>query len=228
MLEELTFDLVLKSPYTVLYTFLGQLNLGENKPVRNVAWAFLNDSCMTTLCLTQTAKDIAVAAVYFALKFQNEAIPDNDDGTAWWEAVGGDPNKISKAVDILTIFWSENPLGRKDIPYVENPVSGDDLEQTRRRESDGSSTSVASQNGDAKRSPEGKPTPEENGKPAPKPALEDKIPAPKPAPEDKASKPIPESSQEKKPSPKRKIEETELEEGEEIEPDTKRVKAEEA
>jgi protein BUR2 len=218
MLEELTFDLVLKSPYTVLYGFLGQLNLGENKPVRNVAWAFLNDSCMTTLCLTQTAKDIAVAAVYFALKFQNDSIPDQEDGTAWWEVVGGDPNKICKAVDILAMFWQENPLGRKDLPYADNPVSGDDLEQTRRRESDGSSTSVASQNGDAKRSPEAKPSPEE------------KVPAStKPNPEDKPSSEDKPSQEEKKPSPKRKLEEAELEEGEEIEePDTKRVKADDA
>ncbi|KUJ07543.1 cyclin-like protein [Mollisia scopiformis] len=216
MLEELTFDLVLKSPYTVLYIFLQQLNLGENKLVRNVAWAFLNDSCMTTLSLTQTAKDIAVAAVYFALKFQNESIPDDEYGTAWWETLGGNPEIITKAVDVLTTFWSENPLSRKDIPYAENPVSGDDLEQTRRRESDGSSTSVASQNGDAKRSPEQKPTPDE------KPSPEDKSrPDTKLSPEDQPGT-------EAKPSPKRKLEEAEIEEGEEPEPETKRAKTQES
>ncbi|KAE8445808.1 hypothetical protein EG329_012866 [Mollisiaceae sp. DMI_Dod_QoI] len=209
MLEELTFDLVLKSPYTVLYGFLQQLHLGENKPVRNVAWAFLNDSCMTTLALTQSAKDIAIGAVYFALKFQGESLLDDEDGSPWWEQLGGDPEKIGKAVDVLATFWRENPLSRKDIPYADTVVSGDDLEQTRRRESDGSSTSVASQNGDMKPSPDEKPSPEE------KPRVETK-----PSP---GEKPSPDT----KPSPKRKLEEMDIEEGEEPEPEAKRAKTEE-
>lgn len=225
MLEDLTFDLVLKSPYTVLYGFLNRLNLGENKPVRNVAWAFLNDSCMTTLCLTQTAKDIAIGAVYFALKFQGEGLPDDDEGRAWWEGLGGDPEKITKAVAVLTQFWMENPLSRKEAPYAEAGASSDDLEGTRRRESDGSSTDVASQNGDAKHSPPEKRSPEEKHSPEAKPSPEGKLEG-KPSPEERKPKQE-ERSPDTKPSPKRKLEEVEVEEGEEPEPEIKRARTEE-
>ncbi|CZR61752.1 related to C-type cyclin [Phialocephala subalpina] len=225
MLEDLTFDLVLKSPYTVLYGFLQRLNLGENKPVRNVAWAFLNDSCMTTLCLTQTAKDIAIGAVYFSLKFQGEGLPDDDEGRPWWEGLGGDPEKITKAVAVLTQFWMENPLSRKEAPYAEAGASSDDLEGTRRRESDGSSTDVASQNGDTKHSPPGKRSPEQKHSPEAKPSPEEKQEA-KPSPEETKPKQE-EKSPDTKPSPKRKLEEVEVEEGEEPEPETKRARTEE-
>ncbi|KAE9376619.1 cyclin-like protein [Stipitochalara longipes BDJ] len=139
MLELLTFDVVLQSPYTLLYDQLQKLQIEDNKPLRNVAWAFLNDSCLTTLCLLMPAKDVAIGAIYFAAKFLGDTIPDDENGNPWWEMLGGEPDKIVRAVSVLSEFWSDNPLKRTENPYGESASSGDDLDRTRRRGSDGSS-----------------------------------------------------------------------------------------
>ena len=144
MLELLTFDVVLQSPYTILYDQLQKLQIEDNKPLRNVAWAFLNDSCLTTLSLRLPAKDSAIGAIYFAAKFLGDTIPDDENGHPWWELLGGEPGKIVRAVAVLSEFWSDNPLKRTENPYGESASSGDDLDRTRRRGSDGSSMAASS------------------------------------------------------------------------------------
>jgi protein BUR2 len=133
MLELLTFDVVLESPYNCLYNFLKELKLEKHKDMRNVAWAFLNDSCMTTLCLLMGPRDIAIAAIYFAVKFHNERVPD-ENGAPWWVRLGGVPQRITKAIDIMTEFYTDNPLKKGDNPYNQSPgSSAEDLERTRLR-----------------------------------------------------------------------------------------------
>ena len=134
MLELLTFDVVLQSPYTILYGYLQQLQIEDNKHLRNAAWAFLNDSCLTMLCLMMPAKDIAVAAIYFAARFTSDKIPDDDHGGAWWEQIGGKPDRIVKAIAVMNEFYTENPLRRSENPLEHSPSSfgnEEDLERTR-------------------------------------------------------------------------------------------------
>jgi protein BUR2 len=138
MLEFLTFDLVLESPYDFLYQYLQVLEVEEHRRLRNSAWAFVNDSCMTTLCIQQPAKHIAVAAIYFAARLQKHTIPDGPNGEPWWELVGGIPNKMAKAVNIIFTFYTENPLQKPDNPFEDNTSSDGDLERTRRAVSEGS------------------------------------------------------------------------------------------
>lgn len=134
MLELLTFDVVLESPYNCLYDFLRELQIDTNKPMRNVAWAFLNDSCMTTLCLLMPPRDIAVASLYFAAKFNNERLPDDKNGNPWWARLNGVPERIIKAIDVMADFYTENPLKKSDNPYDRSPGSStEDLDRTRLR-----------------------------------------------------------------------------------------------
>jgi len=84
MLELLTFDVVLSSPYNFLYQHLRYLQIDDNKPLRNTAWAFINDSCLTMMCLLIPPSHIAVAAIYFAIKFTKEKIPDTHDSLPWY------------------------------------------------------------------------------------------------------------------------------------------------
>jgi len=35
-------------------------------------------------------KDIAIASIYFAAKFTNSQISDDEKGNTWWEQLGGD------------------------------------------------------------------------------------------------------------------------------------------
>jgi len=67
MLEQLTFDVCLQSPYNLLYDFIHKLGIEENKIIRNTAWAFLNDSQLTIMCLRLKPADIAIASIYFAV-----------------------------------------------------------------------------------------------------------------------------------------------------------------
>lgn len=135
MLELLTFDLVVHTPHTSLLRYLETLGIEENKSLRNSAWAFLNDSCMSPLCLTMPAPDITIAAIYFAVKLNNETLPDFDN-VPWWQYINGNPEKIVKAVTIVDRFWTENPLKKNDRPFGSSPSSQADLDRTRRRGSD--------------------------------------------------------------------------------------------
>lgn len=69
LLEALCFDMVVESPHKLLFDLLKRLQLEHNKKLRNAAWAFVNDSCLTTLCLRFPCRVIAAAAVYCAAKF---------------------------------------------------------------------------------------------------------------------------------------------------------------
>lgn len=145
MLELLTFDLVVNTPHMNLLRCLETLSIEENKSLRNTAWAFLNDSCMTPLCLMMPASDITVAAIYFAVKLNNETLPDIGN-RPWWYGINGDPQKIVKAVSVLDRFWTENPLRKSDHPYGSSSSSPDDLERTRRGSENMSSTGEFSDN----------------------------------------------------------------------------------
>lgn len=161
MLEYLTFDVVVQSPYNFLYSFLQRLHIDDNKQLRNVAWAYLNDSCLTMLCLLMSPQHIAIGALYFAAKFTGEKIPDDEQGEPWWSQLGGKPDLIVKAVAVIYEFYNENPLKRSENPYAQSPSSvanEDDLDGTRMRtfqsslatpSPEGMQRSQRSQNGNA-------------------------------------------------------------------------------
>ena len=132
MLEQLTFDVVLQSPYNLLISFLLTFGLEKNKSLRNAAWSFINDSIMTPLCLSLPPKDIAIAALFFGAKLTGDVIPDVD-GLPWWEYLGGRPGKIGKALIVMNEFWTDNPL-KKEFPHALSPAAswqGEDLDRTR-------------------------------------------------------------------------------------------------
>lgn len=136
MLEMLTFDVVLGSPYERLYHILRDCGSGSEvigkKTMRDAAWSFLNDSALTTLCLLQTPQDIAIAALYWAIQTTNEVIPDFEDGTPWWKKYDAKKERVSQAIDIMCRLYSENPLQQKSNPYDRSPESDEiDFEKTR-------------------------------------------------------------------------------------------------
>ena len=66
MLETLTFDLMIDNPYRHLYDVLRQLEIVHNKNLRQAAWAFCNDACLTALPLLIGARDVAISSIFFA------------------------------------------------------------------------------------------------------------------------------------------------------------------
>lgn len=129
MLEQLTFDLMIDNPYRHLFELLGQLELVHNKNLRQAAWAFCNDACLTALPLLIDARDVAITAIFFASAHTNQQI-DDTNGEPWWRYLRGDESRCAKAIEIMRQFYAENPL-RKQNPSLPSPAFH--LEHTRRR-----------------------------------------------------------------------------------------------
>lgn len=129
MLEKLTFDLIVDNPHFQLYKYLERIGSIHNKGLRHAAWAFCNDSCLTTLPLLMEARDIAIASIFFSSTFTREQI-DDVDGKSWWDHLNGDETKLVKAIDVLREFYTENPLRKQENPYQGSPEFN--LENTRR------------------------------------------------------------------------------------------------
>ncbi|KAH7039685.1 cyclin-K [Microdochium trichocladiopsis] len=135
MLENLTFDLMIENPHIKLYETLGHLGVIHNKALRHAAWAFCNDSCLTSLPLLMEARDIAIAAIFFSATFTGEQIPDIHE-RSWWKAINANEDHCAKAIETVAEFYKENPLRKTDNPY--NGASDFSLENTRRRLDDSS------------------------------------------------------------------------------------------
>ncbi|KAK1730763.1 cyclin-K [Colletotrichum acutatum] len=127
MLEYLTFDLMVENPYQRLFELLGQLEIVHNKHLRQSAWAFCSDACLTSIPLLLEARDVAISAIFFASIHTQQKIEDVN-GEPWWRALKGNEDKCAKAIDIVRQFYTENPL-RKQNPSLPSPAF--DLANTR-------------------------------------------------------------------------------------------------
>lgn len=130
MLELLTFDLMVDNPYQRLFEVLGQLDLAHNKTLRQSAWTFCNDACLTALPLLMEARDIAISAIFFASAHTRQQI-DDVNGEPWWRFLNGDESRCVSAIKVMRQFYTENPL-KKQNPSLPSPAFL--LENTRRRD----------------------------------------------------------------------------------------------
>ncbi|KAK4217655.1 WD40-repeat-containing domain protein [Rhypophila decipiens] len=129
MLEMLTFDLMIDIPHNFLYEQLGQLAKVHDKPLRESAWAFCNDACLTVLPLLINAREISISAIFFATSVTHDKIADIN-GEPWWRFLKGNEEHIIRAIEVMTEFYKENPLRKQD----KIPGSPEfSLESTRRR-----------------------------------------------------------------------------------------------
>lgn len=128
MLEFLTFDLMVANPYHILFELLEHLEIVRNKQLRQSAWAFCNDACLTMIPLTLEARDVAISAIFFASVHTNQQI-DDISGEPWWKVLRGDEARCSGAIETVLQFYKENPL-RKQNPSLLSPAF--DIESTRR------------------------------------------------------------------------------------------------
>ncbi|KAK3329575.1 cyclin-like protein [Apodospora peruviana] len=130
MLEMLTFDLMTDNPYQKLFKQLGELKLDRDKPLRASAWTYCNDACLTALPLLMSARDIAMSAIFFATAVTHVKI-DDINGEPWWKFLKGNDAHIIKAIAVMTQFYKDNPLQKKDPRIPGSPEFK--LENTRRR-----------------------------------------------------------------------------------------------
>ncbi|KAF9917400.1 hypothetical protein BX616_001118 [Lobosporangium transversale] len=75
LLEALCFELSVEHPYQFMLSLLTNHYTKDEhraRKLKSVAWAFINDSLRTTLCLLYPPKIIALAAVHIAAKYLDE------------------------------------------------------------------------------------------------------------------------------------------------------------
>lgn len=129
LLEALCFDLSLVPPYATLYAALLHFGHDADKPLRNAAWAFVNDSCLTPLCLLYPSRTIAAAAIYAAARHVGTCIADDDDGRPWWEVLGVELRHVRRACNYMASVYENAPLrgGVEESMYQRTPEDGDEV-----------------------------------------------------------------------------------------------------
>lgn len=105
MLEFLCFDLQLESPYRILWDYSLFLGVGDNRPLRHSAYAFLNDSTYTVLCLQFQPRVIAAAALYAAARHCQIAFPDDPEGRPWWEQLDVKVDELIRACKLIVKIY---------------------------------------------------------------------------------------------------------------------------
>ena len=149
LLETLCFDLQLEQPYRYLYDFLCYYGVQQDKNLRNVSWAYINDSNLTTMCLLFPARVVAGSALYAALKFTGVSLPDDEQGRPWWDHLGMDAKDILEAVTLMSNTWENQVLpreGQKEV-YAKARENGPDV--TRMAASPAIATSPRSTGGES-------------------------------------------------------------------------------
>lgn len=105
MLEFLCFDLQLESPYRILWEYSHFLGVAENRPLRHSAYAFLNDSTYTVLCLQFQPRVIAAAALYAAARHCQVAFPDDFQGRPWWDQIDVHVDDLIRACKLIVRIY---------------------------------------------------------------------------------------------------------------------------
>ena len=132
LLEALCFDLRLEPPYAPLFAGLVRFGVAGDKALRNAAWAFVNDSCLTPLCLLWPSRTIAAAAIYAAARHVGARIADDAAGRPWWEVMGVELRAIRRACNFMTAVYENAPLkggaaeGGSESMYQRTPEDGDE------------------------------------------------------------------------------------------------------
>ncbi|CAI2182997.1 13766_t:CDS:2 [Funneliformis geosporum] len=124
----LCFDLAIKKPkpYQVLLNFLKSLDNVEKDVLQNFAtnaWAIINDSYLTPMCLFQKPETIASAAIYLAAQMVDLQLNiDPSNGLCWWEITDCSILELGNCVqEILDSY--RIPRGEVTSPDVGNTVS---------------------------------------------------------------------------------------------------------
>lgn len=147
LLEALCFDLTVESPYKILYDMTKRLGVDSVKPLRNSAWAFLCDSLMTSLCLLQTSRTIAGAALFCGARFTgtplpgDEVVEQNGNGIAsghatpamqingeavapWYDTMGVKLHDVKKACNYMAEMYEQMAKLDHDAIREESSQSG--------------------------------------------------------------------------------------------------------
>ncbi|KII68288.1 Cyclin-K [Thelohanellus kitauei] len=106
ILQTLKFDLVVQHPHKYLLDITTKLH-GEKEKLNEIlqmAWAFVNDSYATTLCLMHQPQHIALSMIYMAVKTleKDNRLSIEKPPKEWWLHVGGSGITMKVINDIIS------------------------------------------------------------------------------------------------------------------------------
>ncbi|OKL62922.1 hypothetical protein UA08_01585 [Talaromyces atroroseus] len=132
-LEALCFDLQLEQPHKICYDFLCYFGKNDHKALRNAAWAFLNDSNYTVLCLQFYPRTIAAAALWAGARLCDVAFEDDEEGRPWWEQLDVNLSEVQRAVSRMVQLYERNiTVHRQAHEYPNIPEDGDNAQESTR------------------------------------------------------------------------------------------------
>lgn len=132
-LEALCFDLQLEQPHKICYEFLCYFGKNDHKGLRNAAWAFLNDSNYTVLCLQFYPRTIAAAALWAGARLCDVAFEDDEEGRPWWVQIDVNLSEVRRAVSRMVQLYERNiTVHRQAHEYPTIPTDSDNGQETTR------------------------------------------------------------------------------------------------
>ncbi|RKP06037.1 cyclin-like protein [Thamnocephalis sphaerospora] len=96
LLEAICFDLVVEHPYVHLLVFVQEQKVPDQ--ISHAAWAFVNDSLRTPLCIMYPPRTIAAAALHAAGLRVGVLGRTTPDGLEWWQLMGVSLADVEEAV----------------------------------------------------------------------------------------------------------------------------------
>ncbi|KAG0237643.1 hypothetical protein BGW42_000471 [Actinomortierella wolfii] len=109
LLEALCFDLSVEHPYAFMLTLIDNHYTKDPhraRKLKQVSWAFINDSLRTTLCLIYPPKVVALAAIHLAAKYLDENLSEGL-GDVWRELFEPDVADITDAANEILEQYSQ-------------------------------------------------------------------------------------------------------------------------
>ncbi|KAH9295006.1 hypothetical protein KI387_038594, partial [Taxus chinensis] len=106
VLATLGFDLNVQHPYKYLVTAIKIFKVAQTS-LAQVAWNFVNDGLITTLCLQFKPQHIAAGAIFLAAKFLRVKLP-SDRERPWWQEFDVTPRQLEDVSNQMLELYEQS------------------------------------------------------------------------------------------------------------------------
>eukprot|EP01018_Ginkgo_biloba_P038229 Gb_38056 [translate_table: standard] len=126
VLGTLAFDLNVHHPYKYLVSAIKIFKVAQNS-LAQVAWNFINDGLLTTLCLQFRPQHIAAGAIFLAAKFLKVKLP-SDGERPWWQEFGVTPRQLEDVSNqMLELYEQSKSITASDSVDIGTHDTDDEL-----------------------------------------------------------------------------------------------------
>lgn len=105
LLSTLAFDFKVQHPYKYLVSAIKIFKV-EKSSLAQVAWNFVNDGLITTLCFQFKPQHIAAGAIFLAAKFLKVKLP-SDGERPWWDEFDVTPRQLEEVSNQMLELYEQ-------------------------------------------------------------------------------------------------------------------------